>query len=198
MNTPYSRFSDCLYGVDARVAEMERKWGIGRLRMLVSQPTRERFDMAQAMWRKSVEACQASKVMPEPLLAELEAHAAMMMRAWAAVDAEATQAGQKPLQPEWWEVQPDDPADPVICLTRTLQEAHAVAAQAKAEGRLVTVWSLCEVGRVIKAQSLASSIKAMWPGAQVQPSARIRTESQAMALPPLFDDAIPFGEEVEA
>lgn len=195
MTSPLQTFSDQLALVDRAVSQVERKWGIGRLRLLVSEATRARFDVAAAMWRKAVADCQASPVLAAPLLEHLKACAGMMGRAWAALEAEATQACAAPISPEWWEVQPDEPERGVVCITRTLEEAHVLHAQARAEGRLVEVWALEEVARVIKAHNIVAAIKAGFPGATVTPSGRIRTEGQEIGMTPLVEDEIPdFGD----
>jgi hypothetical protein len=186
MTFPLQEVADQIALVDATVSAMERKWGIGRLRLLVSEATRDRFDQAQEMWAG---ACReaAKPPHPAPAITRLKDVGSMMQRAWAALDAEAVQVGAAVLVPEWWEVAPDDASSPVLCITRTHQEAHALVALAKAEKRAVEVWTLAEVGRVIRANSLISAIKAGFPGATVTPSSRMRPEAADVERM-VFDD----------
>jgi hypothetical protein len=200
MTSILQQISDQVALVDTQVSAMERKWGVGRLRLLVSEPTRQRFDTAQEMWAT---ACRDACKPPHPVHAmqRLAEVAAMMARAWATLDAEAVQAGAAAMVPEWWEVAPDDPSSPVICVARTLRDAHAVGALAKKEGRAVDVWSLDEVARVIRANGIVSAIKASFPGAIVTPTSRIRREGQEIEAANFGGEEIPeFGlpEGVEA
>jgi hypothetical protein len=190
MTSPLRQFSDQMALVDATVAAMERKWGIGRLRLLVSEATRARFDQAQEMWSAACTAA-AQPPHPAPVIDRLKEVASMMQRAWAALDAEAVQGGAAVLIPEWWEVPSEDPSSPVLCVTRTLLEANALVAQAKAEGRKVEVWALDEVARVIRANGLISAIKAGFPGATVSPTGRIRREGAEIEAASFGFDEIP-------
>ena len=120
--------------VDALTDEMERKWGVGRLRMLVPDDLRERFDR---QWRKWQAAYAAQD------LAAVRAHSEAMRRAWAALEAGALEAGHAPLAPEVWETRMPDGA--VLAVVRTQQEAHALAR----DGRERKVWTMDEVARIV-------------------------------------------------
>lgn len=142
--------------VDALTDGMERKWGVGRLRMLVPDDLRERFDR---QWRKWQAAYAAQD------LAEVRAHGEAMRRAWAALEAGATQAGHAPLAPEVWETRMPDGA--VLAVVRTQQEAHARAR----DGRECEVWTLDEVARVICAwegRPWVEAVRGRFPGAKVE------------------------------
>ena len=62
--------------VDLLTDSLERKWGTGRLRLLVEDGLRERFDR---QWRKWQAAYAAQD------LAAVQAHSEAMRRAWAAL-----------------------------------------------------------------------------------------------------------------
>ena len=66
-----------------------------------------------------------------------------MRRAWAALEAGATEAGHAPLAPEVWETRMPDGT--VLAVVRTQQEAHALARDSHER----KVWTLDEVGRVV-------------------------------------------------
>ncbi len=160
--------------LDELVTTLERKWGIGRLPLLVSPETRARFQQASDM--RNGEQPTAS---PE----RLAALDAMMCRAWATMDAEATQSGAATLPPAIYEIPLDGLPGAIAALCLDDAHAQAVTLQAKAEGRCVTTWTLAEVARVIQANSIVNKIKDVFPGAQVR---RSRAK--------LPDDEIPFGE----
>lgn len=171
MTTPLQQFTDTMRQVDMTVAAAERKWGIGRLRLLVSGEMRAKFDGAHERWLATVKAAQDSRLSPLAL-ADLAKWGGVMSRAWAAMDAEAFQRGAEALSIDAWEVERDEPGLPVLALCKTPLEAHAYAARAQAEGRLVEVWTLAEFARVAAARSILSEIKTAFPGCQVMPSYR--------------------------
>ena len=120
-----------LDGLDAVASEYE-KWGVDRLRLLVSDES-QKFDR------------QLSKLNAAIALNECEniqTMAAAMRRGWKALDAEARcQPNHNPIV---WEV--PLPSGRVAAFVRTNAEASAVTAQ----GRYVEVWTLDEVGRLIE------------------------------------------------
>ena len=74
---------------------MEAKWGVDRLRLLVSPELREKFDrqrylLNQAIWHGELEAVRRESL--------------RTVKAWLALDAAATAANKPPLQPLVWEV----------------------------------------------------------------------------------------------
>lgn len=139
-------------GVDHLAVEMERKWGVGRLRLLVPVELREKFDRQQ---RKFGEAVNGYDV------AEATKHGGAMERAWRALDAAAAQAGAQSLAPVVWEAATEDGR--VIAIVRLVEEAHAVTH----DGRYVEVWSLDEIVRVLKANPTIGKAKEVFPGARV-------------------------------
>src|SRR3954468_24554258 len=85
-----------LDAVDAVATEMEAKWGVGRLRLLVPADLREKFDRQRlklngAIWHgKSIE--------------DVRVESERMVKAWQALDAKATTLAQEPLAASVWEV----------------------------------------------------------------------------------------------
>jgi hypothetical protein len=140
-------------GVDVIASKMECKWGIGRLRLLVSYISREKFDRQSAKFNAAIEADSVS---------EVRIHGEAMKRAWKSLDEEATQAGAKPLSPEVWEVRLPTKGD-VIAFVRTEAEAHQIAG----EGR--EVYTAVEIAIAIESLgSTARQVKQLWPGAKVE------------------------------
>jgi hypothetical protein len=155
-------------GVDEVVVALEKKWGVDRLRRLVDDDLRERFDRQH---RKFNEALFNHD------LAEIEKHAAGMKKGWEMLDRAATANGAVPLAPTVWEVRM--PSGKVCALVRTAAEAVAVSA----DGRFVEVWMLDEIGRLIEGPWRdIGKVKEAFPGAIVSD---LRQKE-------LFDDEIPF------
>ena len=63
--------------VDLVTDALERKWGVGRLRLLVGDGLRERFDRQWAKWQAAYAAQDLEAV---------RAHSEAMRRAWAALE----------------------------------------------------------------------------------------------------------------
>lgn len=140
-------------GVDHLAGEMEIKWGVGRLRLLVSDDFRERFDrqtkkMNTAIW--------------DGQPADVEIEAGRMAAAWRALDAQAGEAGAAPLDPQVWEV--GLPDGRVCALVRTMAEQHAVSG----DGRYVMVMSLDEIAHLIVGFPELLKVKEEIPGARVE------------------------------
>src|SRR5512147_991092 len=81
-------------GLDQVAIEMERKWGVGRLRLLVSDLLRAKFDAQKDKLDAAIATNREQYI---------RAQAERMKRAWAALDRAASEAGHRPLSPEVWE-----------------------------------------------------------------------------------------------
>ncbi len=175
--TTYLAGRSHLDGADYLAIEMERKWGAGRLRLLVTPEMRRRFDSQRLKLNQAVMAGDVG---------DLEREAGRMVKAWMALDAAAEAAGAIPLSPGTWDAPMADGR--VLALVRTNEEALHVSR----DGRHVEVWTLAEVVRVIEAFPEIAQAKQVWPGARVE---AVRTEIrdpiegwEALGA----DDVIPF------
>lgn len=139
-------------GVDALAVEMERKWGVGRLRLLVSPDLREKFDRQRLMFDTAIASGE---------LEDVRTQGPRMERAWRALDAAAAQAGASPISPEVWEVRLADGS--VALIVRDNTDAHAVVA----DGRKVAVYTLAEIARLLSAYPEIVRAKEIFPGASV-------------------------------
>lgn len=81
---------------DHACREADAKWGIDRLPELVSVETAEKWGSAMAKLNSAIEACN---------IEETKQRVAVCVRGLAALDAEATAAGHKPINPEVWEAE---------------------------------------------------------------------------------------------
>jgi hypothetical protein len=140
-----------LDGLDHIALTMERTWGVGRLRLLVSDLLCAKFDAQKDKLEAAIATNQMSYI---------RAQAEGMKRAWAALDRAAREAGHPPLSPEVWEcVLPS--SGEVVAIVRTDAEAHHVC-------REMPVFTLAEIGRLI--EGLGSAVlaaKRVFPGAAV-------------------------------
>jgi hypothetical protein len=121
-------------GLDQVALAMERKWGVGRLRLLVSDFLRAKFDEQKDRLDAAIRTDQERYVTPQ-----VEG----MRRAWAAFDRAAHESGASPLAPQVWECVLPSTGE-VISLVRSVEEAHHVAR----EGRVFTT---AEVAILIEA-----------------------------------------------
>jgi hypothetical protein len=120
-------------GLDETARQMELKWGVGRLRLMVDKDFRMRFDAQKA----ALVAALASN-QPGYICAQAEG----MRRTWLTLDRAATEAGIALLAPKVWECCLPR-SDEIVSLVRTEAEAHHVAAAGK-------VWTLAEVAVLIE------------------------------------------------
>lgn len=138
-------------GLDAVTVEMERKWGVGRLRLLVSDLLRAKFDAQKDKLDAAIATNRETYI---------RAQAEGMKRAWSALDRAASEAGHQPLSPEVWEcVLPS--SGEVVALVHSEAEARHVC-------REMRVLTLAEVGRVIEALGdTVLEAKTAFPGATI-------------------------------
>jgi hypothetical protein len=144
--------------LDRIATEMEIKWGCDRLVSLVAPQTAAKFGSAKAKLDAAIESNVA---------VDVARTASVMMRGWAALDAEATKGGHRPLEPHIW------------CHTTAAGFKFAVA-QGNADALKalnmdpdmegVAVYSLDEIGRLLESKSmlLVNATKERFPGAAVK------------------------------
>jgi hypothetical protein len=171
---------------DATAAEMEAKWGCGRLRLLVDPELREKFDRQRYLFNQAIWHGDLQAVIRE---------AQRMGKAWKALDRKAAEAGAQPLSPEFWEVALKDGTVAVIARDKA-SAGHVVR-----EGRKVAVYTLDEIGRLLDSISLVNVVKMTFPGATVEKGRVVSDpldafhDSRKSLDEPIddpFSDAIPF------
>ena len=141
-----------LTSLDLVAQAAEAKWGADRLRLLIPESLRARFDSQRLKTNAAIE---------RGSLEDLRREATRMQAAWRAADAAATGAGASILPADVWEVTLDDGS--VAAIVRDEAEIGLVAA----EGRQVAVYSLAEIGRLLSRFPALSQAKETWPGARV-------------------------------
>jgi hypothetical protein len=148
---PAYRIQAMVDGLDQAAIAMERKWGVGRLRLLVSDFLRAKFDEQKDRLDAAVASGQEQHVAVQ---------AEGMRRAWDALDRAAHEEGAQPLAPQVWECVLPSTGE-IVSLVRSTEEAHHVAR----EGRVFTT---AEVAILIEALGDGVlGIKQKFPGATV-------------------------------
>jgi len=148
---------------DATAAAMEAKWGVDRLRLLVSPELREKFDrqrylLNQAIWHGELE--------------DVRRESQRMVAAWLRLDMVAAQNGKEQLDPMVWEVAvpgTDEHGASSATVAAIVPDAHH-AHKVRAQNREVAVYTLEEIGRLLAAMPQVAKIKQLYPGATVTAS----------------------------
>ena len=139
--------------VDECASRMEKKWGVERLRLVVTEDLRKRFDHQRELFNEALFSNDVG---------EIRQHGSAMIRAYGAMDDEAQALGKEILKPVVWEALL--PSGKVIALVRSNDEAHNVAA----EGRHTEVWTIEEIARLIEGPWRdIGKCKEVFPGALV-------------------------------
>ena len=165
--------------LDIVALQMEEKWGVDRLRLLVPQELREKFDRQryltnQAVWHGELE--------------DVRRECRRMVKAWMALDRAAEAAGASRMAGGVWECAGASGA--VYALVRHPSDARAV----KADGRRLQVYTLEEIANLLDQFPALVKVKDAFPGASVVRSRKIigdPLEGIASSKAPLSDD-IPF------
>lgn len=153
--TRSDRFQALVDGVDAVTVAMERKWGMGRLPLLVSDDLRTR-------WYRQWDHFTATLAAGDE--AVMEACAPATIRGWQAMDASATGDQHPPMNPDVWEIDMGDGR--VVGVVRDASEASVAASWARFHGR--ELWTLDEIKELIRAAGrTVGQAKQLFPGARV-------------------------------
>jgi hypothetical protein len=139
--------------LDLVAIDMERKWGAGRLRLLVPQDLREKFDRQryltnQAIWHGDLEGVRRE--------------CKRMTSAWKALDRAAEAAGAECAPPEVWEAAGN--AGVVYALVRASGDVSRI----QPSGRHVAVYSLDEIATLLDGYPAIVKAKEVFPGAAVE------------------------------
>lgn len=146
--------------LDHTARTMERKWGVGRLRLLVDDVLRAKFDrqarlLDGVLWTDDPNVRGDGKT----ILAQVDA----MARGWSALDAAATAAGHAPKPPAWIECPSPDGRLFVV----VPDNADASLLDDQLRGRAASVYTAAEIGRLLQAWPDIATAKATFPGATV-------------------------------
>jgi hypothetical protein len=139
-------------GADQLAIEMERKWGVDRLRLLVDPDLREKFDRQRllynaACWHGDLEAVRRESQ--------------RTVVAYSVLDGAAEDAGKPKLSPLVWELALADGT--AVAIVRSPEDAHAVSH----DGRRLVVYTLEELGRMLEVYQEVTRVKEAFPGSTV-------------------------------
>ena len=134
------------------VEGMERKWGAGRLRLMVGPELREKFDRQryltnQAVWHGGLE--------------DVKAQCRRMINGWKALDKVASDTGLERCATEAWEVA--GASGLVHVIVRTIDDAKDY----KMGRQNACVYTLAEVAVILDALSPVEALKSAFPDAEV-------------------------------
>ena len=187
-----------LLPLDRAASEMEMKWGCERLPSLVAPATASLFGSAKAKLDAAIQANDPQ---------EVARRAAVMIRGWSKMDAEATERGHEALSPQIWSCTTSTGFKVVIARSnadaikfiRTNETATqksirtdktATQKSIRTDDRLagVAVYSLDEIARILEADSyrLLDTVKKTWPEAKVTKTRKKKAPASE------FDDDVPF------
>lgn len=136
---------------DLTAHDMERKWGVDRLRLLVGPELREKFDRQRYLFNQAVWHGRE--------LEDVKREAGRMVKAWYALDKAATEAGRTLADPGVIEIPLSDGSIAAIVTGN--------APYQQADGRQVTVYGTDEIARLLEGYPTLAKIKDTFPGAEV-------------------------------
>lgn len=137
--------------VDQRGRDMDERWGIGRLPMLVPIEWAERFHAQHKLFNTAVWAFDLRLV---------RQHGEAMLRAYEKLDELAREGKGEPLPVDQWEFETEQG---LVILVRDLRDTG----RAQRHGREAQVWALDEIANVIRCHPILAAAKDAFPGAQV-------------------------------
>jgi hypothetical protein len=165
-------------GAQALQIEMEKKWGTDRLRLLVSQELREKFDRQRYLFRQAIEFGTLETVRRE---------AERMCTALYALDGAAKASGASPIDAEIMEIALA--SGTVLAIVGEPDDARR--AFARADGRRMIVYTLEEVATILSGYPSVNATKQVWPGATVTKVRRhVPDPLDVIAHPTGLDDAL--------
>ena len=152
---------DQMYGamkpVDAIAAELELRWGAGKLETLVTPETAAKFESARAKLDVAI-----FNRDPEVVIQR----AGVMVRGWKALEAEALRLGHKPMPPElWYATAPAEFGDEEMQFVIAKDNSAATLAQTD-----LPVYTVTEVARIIRSwrgNLGVDTVKDIFAGAEV-------------------------------
>lgn len=177
--TPESYFHGhaCIQAVDILAHEMDKKWGVDRLRLLVSPDLQARFDTQRWKLNEAIEKADS---------AQIQVESQRTVNAYRALDRAATESGADMLDPKMLEIHQGD--GKVLCVVET----HIDASRVKNDGRAKVVVSLVEIVALLEHYRAAVDVLAAFPGARVTSTRRLDDPVEGIKWQGLIDDEIPF------
>ena len=156
-NFDFDKINGALKPLDVMVADIELRWGRGRLETLATPETAAKFEAARAKLDVAVFNTEADNVVRR---------AGVLMRGWQALEDEAVRLGHKPAPPDmWYATAPEEYGDEEYQIVIVKDTPAATMAETD-----VPVYTVTEIARIVRAwrsQSDAAKIKDLFKGAEV-------------------------------
>jgi len=149
------KIQSALVELDKVAVDIERRWGVDRLRELVSPELRERFDETLDRLNAAVGLSDVGGV---------EKHAAAMGRGWLALEKAAKAAGARELDGKHWEAALPDGR--VLCVTETRENAYKVS-QDRPGCVVLSVPEIAALFAIWDGKGLVEEALAVFPGAEI-------------------------------
>jgi hypothetical protein len=180
-NEVATHIRDIIASVTEHANEMNRRWGFNRLPHIVSLDLMQKFQRQRFKWQKACMECVGSH-MPRDL-EEVKKHGEAMIRAYAALEAEAMALDKHPVPPTQWEFALADGTPIVLCRSRA--DMANVTREPAAQ-----VWCLEEIGEIISRFPELVAAKHAFPEAEV---VRLAPGAEEVKLIDDLLEDIPFG-----
>lgn len=181
----YGEIRGALRPLDEMAAHMEAKWGVGRLETLVTPETAAKFGRVTERLNAAIAANCVEAV---------KADAAIMWRAWQALDAEAAGLGHPALPAGVWELEHDGKLFRV-CLTDDARNGIAAHQPPDDRARVVSVEELLRIMDLEQNRIVKQALD-VFPGAKVTDVRKARPAEGGplfeAAEDRLIEDEIPF------
>ena len=155
--------------------EMECKWGAGRLRLVVGQELRDKFDRQRYLFNQAVNYGE---------LEDVRVQSERMAKAWKALDKAADASGAVPKSPDVWDVISDH--GNVYAIARNNDEAKAYAALK----RPARIFSLEEICKILDAQTFVDAVKDHFQEAEI-------VDYRVRAVGDVMDDVFSTSEDLD-
>lgn len=159
----YASGREAIDAADHLAVEMDRLWGVGRLRLLVDGELRNKHDRQRYLF------LQAQAVGD---LEDVKRESSRMVAAYRALDKAAKAVGALPVDDSTWECGIDTGIFKGVVVA-IVKHPEAVA-KVRAEGRHLIVYTLDEICRMIAADHFTLSVKEHFPGAEVIPAKQVK------------------------
>jgi hypothetical protein len=167
-------------GADAVAVEMERYWGVDRLRLLVSPEVREKFDRQRYLFNQAIQ---------NGTLQDVQKESTRMIAGWMACNKIAIDAGAKHMPLEVVEIGLDDGT--VAAIVPDAVRADLV----RREGRAITIYTHAEIAHLLMEHALVAKVKVTFPGATVVAARKkgdpLRGIDRPTGFDTPFDDGVP-------
>lgn len=168
----HDQIHGALKPLDAAAADVELRWGVGRLEASVNPETAAKFEAARAKLDVALHDQDVDLVIQR---------AGVVLRGYVALEKEAISLGHKPAPPElWYATAPAEDAKDEMQIV--IAKDNSAATLAQTDLPVYTVTEIARIVRLWRSQSDVNQVKAVFSGAEV-----VSTKGDEQ-----FEDEVPF------